>query len=174
MTDRAPPFTQWFDLASLGDAEKTIELHSSADQRSGIAEWLGVDALDSFAATVRLRRIADDLYEYDASFAADVTQACVVTLDPLKSHLSGTLARRYRMLPRARRHARAGEPIVADDDETETLASGVLDVAVPVLEELALVIDPYPRALGAVFDTPSDADKPANPFFALEKLKRKR
>ena len=107
-----------------------------------------------------------------------MVQSCVVTLAPVRSTLEGAFERQFRVLPaRARRAAPDVEPVVNDGD-TEMLASGVVDLAAPVLEEFVLAIDPYPRAPGAVFEGPTE-DEPeesaaAKPFAALAKLKTKR
>ena len=55
-------------------------------------------------------------------------------------------------------------------DEIESLR---YDLAAPLREELALAIDPYPRAPGVAFEKPDDADKSDHPFAVLERLKRK-
>jgi uncharacterized metal-binding protein YceD (DUF177 family) len=175
MTDQPAPFTHSFDLASLGEAERTIELNPSAAERAAIAAWAGVDALDAFSASVRVRREGTDAYAYDGSFHGDVTQSCVVTLAPVKAHLEGAVARDFRVVSqRARRARKPDEEAEAEgggDDETEVLPTGVLDIARPVLEEFVLAIDPYPRAPGAVFEAPTDEDRRENPFAALQKLK---
>jgi len=45
-------------------------------------------------------------------------------------------------------------------------------VAGPLLEELSLALDPYPKAPGAVFGAPAEeSDASENPFAVLEKLK---
>jgi uncharacterized metal-binding protein YceD (DUF177 family) len=176
MTDRAPPFSMNFDLASLGDAEKTVTLSPSAAERAAIAAWAGIDALDAFSARVTVRRAGDDAYNLAGTFAADVTQSCVVTLEPVRAHLEGEFERHYRVLPpRARRRAEPDDAAVAGGgDEEEILESGMTDLAQPVLEDFVLAIDPYPRAPGAAFETSTDPNKPANPFAVLEKLKGKR
>jgi uncharacterized metal-binding protein YceD (DUF177 family) len=174
MTEPPLPFSLSFDLASLGDAEKTVTLAPSAEERAAIAAWAGIDGVVSFSASVRLRREGADTYALDASFTADVVQSCVVTLASVPSHLEGTVSRAFRVMPhRGRRHAPPEELEEGGDDETEVLTGGHVDLALPVLEEFLLAIDPYPRVPGAVFEAPSDPDKPVNPFAVLEKLKGK-
>jgi uncharacterized metal-binding protein YceD (DUF177 family) len=175
VTDQPAPFTHSFDLASLGDAEKQVELKPSAPERAAIASWAGVDALDRFSASVRLRRESADTFAYEGSFQTDLTQSCVVTLAPVKGHLEGAVSRRFHVVPQRARRARKPEDAVdaESDDDSEILPSSVLDLARPILEELVLAIDPYPRAPGVVFEAPPDPDEKANPFAALEKLKRK-
>jgi uncharacterized metal-binding protein YceD (DUF177 family) len=168
-----PPYCHPFDLASLGDAEKVIEFAPSVAERGAIAAWAGIDALSALSATVRLRRAGTDAFEYSGTFSAEIAQSCVVTLDPVHTRIEGTVERKFQATASLRkRHAQDEEPLEADD-ETEPIIGGILDLAAPVLEELALAIDPYPRAPGAVFEAPSDSDKPANPFAVLAGLKKK-
>jgi uncharacterized metal-binding protein YceD (DUF177 family) len=174
MSDSHPPYSLNFDLGSLGDAEKTVTLSPSASERVAIASWAGVDALDAFSARVTLRRSGESAYDLAGNFAADVTQSCVVTLEPVRAHLEGDIERHYRVLPpRARRRSDPDDMPAGDDDGDEVLESTMVDLAQPVLEDLLLAIDPYPRAPGAAFEAPADPDKPANPFAVLGKLKSK-
>jgi uncharacterized metal-binding protein YceD (DUF177 family) len=179
MPDQPAPFTHSFDLASLGEAVKTVELKPNASERGAIAAWAGIEALKSLSASVRVRRDGTDTYAYEGTFSADITQSCVVTLAPVKAHIEGAVSRAFRVVPQRARRARkpddeAEMEIEGSDDDTEVLPSGVLDLARPILEEFVLAIDPYPRAPGAVFEAPKDEDKRENPFAALEKLKRER
>jgi len=97
----------------------------------------------------RLARSSSDSFAYDASFAADVVQDCVVTLEPVRAHLEGGFTRRYRLLPKpSRRRGPVPDIEITDtgEDELEVLASPHVDLAAPLLEELSLALDPYPRA----------------------------
>ena len=52
------------------------------------------------------------------------------------------------------------------------LPSPHVDLAAPLLEELTLALDPYPRAPGVAFAALKDEAAPtANPFAVLAKLK---
>jgi len=129
--------------------------------------------------------VGGDEYAYRGHFEADVVQACVITLAPVPSHLSGEIFRKFRVLPRpsTRRRKSAIEPTSAvpaiidlaatDEDSPELLDQSVLDLAAPLLEELSLGLDPYPKAPGAAFEVPPERPVPAdNPFAVLERLKR--
>ncbi len=64
--------------------------------------------------------------------------------------------------------------IAASDEDIEVLANPIIDVAQPVLEELSLALDPYPRAEGATFTGPREQTSPAaSPFAVLESLNRR-
>jgi uncharacterized metal-binding protein YceD (DUF177 family) len=171
-----------FDLAGVGDRDITVRLSPDADERAAIAEWLGATAPARLDADITLSRRGDDLYRYDARFAADVVQACVVTLEPVPAHVEGGFTRDFRLPARAggrkrkEREQQVAIPVrrpMESEDGPETLDQQSLDLAAPLLEELSLALDPYPRAPGAALDTVEDAEEHApNPFAVLEKLKR--
>jgi uncharacterized metal-binding protein YceD (DUF177 family) len=124
--------------------------------------------------------VGDDEYVYGASFVADVVQACVVTLEPVSSHLTGEFRRLFKVMPRAigghRRRASASAGSVElsslEDDDPELIEGTSIDLAAPILEEVSLALDPYPRAPGVAFESPKEEKNPADsPFAVLEALK---
>ncbi len=174
MSDQPPPYTHPFELAGLSDRGAELSLSPDAAERARVAAWLGVLEVPRLEATVRLARLDDSVYRYDAEFIADVVQACVVTLEPVPGHHTGTAARRYRLTAKApRRPSRDVEIDPGDDEEApEVISSSLLDVAAPILEELSLMLDPYARAPGVAFEPPKDEPRSAdNPFAVLAKLK---
>src|SRR5262245_28168330 len=146
MSDRPPPYTYPFELMSLSERGAEVSLSPDAAERTRIAAWLDALEVPRFDATIRLVRSDDGVYRYDAEFSAEVVQACVVTLEPVPSQHRGAVTRRYRIVSKTlRRPLRDAEFDMADDDETiETLSSSLLDLAGPALEELSLMLDPYP------------------------------
>jgi uncharacterized metal-binding protein YceD (DUF177 family) len=61
------------------------------------------------------------------------------------------------------------------DDGLETIDSPIVDVAAPVLEELSLALDPYPRKPGVAYVPPEEGDAAAvkeSPFSVLKNLKQ--
>ncbi len=174
MSDQPPPYTQPFELAGLSDRGAELSLSPDAAERARIAAWIGALEVPRLDATIRLSRESDDVYRYEADFTAEVVQACVVTLEPAPSQHAGHAERRYRVVARSPRRSAKAPDIEAGDDEDapEVIGRSLLDVAAPVLEELSLSLDPYPRAPGVTFDPPKDDDdKGANPFSVLGKLK---
>ncbi len=174
MPDQPSPYTSTFDLARLSERGVELSLSPDAAERARLAAWLGALELPRFAATVRLARMPDDTYTYDAEFTAEIVQACVVTLEPVRSAHTGSVARHYRIAPKP---SRRGKPPVeidvgADEEAPEVLSSPLLDVAAPALEELSLMLDPYPRAPGVTFEPPKEDPQPTeSPFAVLAKLK---
>ena len=179
------PFARPFDLGTVRDRAVEVSLAPGPVERAGIAHWLGIDSVDSLKAFVQLSRSGVDEYVYRGHFEADVVQACVITLAPVPSHLSGEMLRKFQVLPRSspRRRKPIIEPApaipavidlsIADEDGPELLDRPVLDLAAPLLEELSLALDPYPKAPGAAFEVPPEPLAPAeNPFAVLETLKK--
>jgi len=174
MTDQPPPYTHPFELAGLSERGVELSLSPDAAERVRIAAWLNALEVPRLDATIRLARLDDDVYRYDAELTAEVVQACVVTLEPVRSLHSGAATRRYRVMAKAPRRPSRGVEIDVgnDEDAAEVLFSSLLDVAAPVLEELSLMLDPYPRAPGVTFEPPKDESKgPDYPFAVLAKLK---
>jgi uncharacterized metal-binding protein YceD (DUF177 family) len=132
-------------------------------------------SVDAFEAVFRIRRAARDVYVCEAHFEADLVQSCVVTLEPVSAHVAGDFERRLeirRVRARAAPPAGVAAESAGDDDDTEILSGSVTDLAVPLLEEFALCVDPYPRKASAEFVATDDAATlPENPFAILEKLK---
>jgi uncharacterized metal-binding protein YceD (DUF177 family) len=177
------PLTKIFDLNRLSEAGTEIIIAPDADVRLRIAAWAEIVALDTLRAVITLRRLAPDHFSYAAEMDATVTQECAVTLEPVVSKIQ----RQFRRDLRLRRSRRSGEPrvmdfsggelsaLAGDDDVPEEIDSPQFDLAAPVLEELVLAIEPYPRAPGAMLDPSEEAlHKPASPFAVLKSLKQDR
>jgi hypothetical protein len=180
MNSTIPAYSVLLDLGSVPDHGVERTLAPNAEEQEAIARWLGVEAIDSFSATVRVTRRGEDHYAYEACFEVALVQACVVTLEPVPAHLTGEFRRDFRVRPRAsgkkRRQTEETPASVElsglDDEESDWLDQHELDLAAPVLEELTLVLDPYPRAPGASLKLPpEEAAVGDSPFAVLEKLK---
>jgi uncharacterized metal-binding protein YceD (DUF177 family) len=174
------PYSLPFDLNTLTDRTVETRLDPAAPERAEIAKWLGADALDSLTAAVRLKRLGEDRFRYEAQYCADVMQSCVITLAPVRSHLEAEFSRDYRLSPgsRPRKPSAPRSLMIADlnAEEEETLTGHMLDLAAPVLEEISLSLDPYPRAPGATFPATAEEGSEStaraeNPFAILERLK---
>lgn len=171
-TTAAPPLHHFFDLGDLSQAGSVVAVVAGGDELARLAKWAGVDAVKRFAAEVTLHKLSQTRFGFEADLAADIVQSCVVTLEPIETHIARHLVRELHLAPKAR--PREGELTLAagDDDVPETIASLHYDLAAPLLEEFVLAIDPYPRKEGATF-TPPEAPEaaPESPFASLKHLK---
>lgn len=179
MISVSPQFSSLYDLTNLPEHGTDLTIAPGFDERAQIAAWLHVESLEDFKASIKLSRASSGRFLYRAHFDADVVQACVVTLEPVSSHLSADFERSYQLTPTTSRSGRKrnAPPVVApnqeDDDAPEFVDSPVIDIAAPILEELSLALDPYPRREGASFAQPEPAENATNnPFAILKTLKR--
>jgi hypothetical protein len=171
----APPLQRFFDLGRLSDAGHEIILAPSAAELQALAQWAEVSSIEGFTATIELTRKPGNHFLYEARFAADLTQGCVVTLEPVRAHLEGRFSRDLHLTRVSRRSVPEVEVLAAgagDDEAPEEITSTNYDLAGPVLEEFSLLIDPYPRAPGAAFESGAEeGEAPENPFAVLKSLK---
>jgi uncharacterized metal-binding protein YceD (DUF177 family) len=175
MSENDYPISHLFELGRLSQAGDEISIAPSPEDLARIARWADVEAVSSLCAKIDLRKLSPTRYTYDARLEADIVQSCVVTLEPVRSHIERSFRRELILSPTSQRVAKdiAVDVTPLDEDGREEIASLRYDLAVPVLEELALAIDPYPRAPGVAFEPPAGgADSPDHPFAALKGLKK--
>ncbi len=166
------PISHPYELGRLSQAGAEVVLSPNAEELQRIAEWAGVDRVDSFTAKIDLRKITHTRYAFDVDLVADIVQSCVVTLEPVRAHLERKFSRDLLLTQAALHVAKEIDIAPVDEDGREEIATLRYDLAAPVLEELALAIDPYPRAPGVAFEPPPDPDKAeSHPFAALAGLK---
>ena len=166
------PLHHRYDLGDLSQAGSVVTVRAGGDELARLAKWASVDAVRAFEGTVGLRRISRTHFEFEADLAADIVQTCVITLEPVETHIERHITRELLFAPRAQ--PEEGELTLAagDDDVPETIMSLDYDLAAPLLEEFALAIDPYPRKAGAAFAVPAEPDDaPESPFAVLKTLK---
>jgi uncharacterized metal-binding protein YceD (DUF177 family) len=177
--ENSAPLERFFDLPTLSQAGAEIAIAASGDDLAQLAKWIDVDAVEHFDAVVKLKKLSQTRFAYSAEFKADVVQACVVTLEPVKAHIERQFARELHLA--SAKAARfdappdfAGALPVSAEETPEEITNPRFDVAGPLLEELVLSIDPYPRCEGAAFAEPgTPADKPENPFAVLKTLAKR-
>lgn len=153
-----------------------ITLDASAAECAALARRFGVDDIANFTAHIVLTPFASgNKVAMKARFDADVRQACVVTLEPLTTHVTGELVAEF--VPSAFiEHAGEVEFGAGEDDPPEPIVDGRIEVGELIAQQLGLEIDPFPRAPGVEFQGlnlgADGADAPRrSPFTVLEKLK---
>jgi uncharacterized metal-binding protein YceD (DUF177 family) len=159
MTPVKPEFSRRVELARLGAHEAVYPIAAKPNEREALALRFDLLSLDRLEAEVRLNRLAGGLVRVDGRFAADVVQACVVSLEPVVSRLVQEFTALYG-------------PGVDADDVTIDLESELIepfegdgiDIGEAVAQQLALCLEPYPRAEGArLAGTESEAKREEKP-----------
>ena len=166
-----PEFPRPVDLARVGDAVTRLEIAANAAERAALAKRFGVPAIDSLQAKLELRRIRGGAaVKLAGQLTADVTQSCVVTLEPVKQHVEEAFEVLYSNDVTDEQTAIGAASDIA---WPEPLPEGPLDVGEAVAEQLSLALDPYPRAAGVTLEPRwTGEDDAAKPFAALGKLKK--
>lgn len=169
------------------DGDLAVELCADSAERRALARRFGLLEIGSLHASGRLERTEQSgEIRFHGRLEAEVVQACVVSLEPVAATVRTSFARRYHRIRGAAAHGAAvpqHHDWMADEDEVEPLTGRTIDLGEAIAEELALALDPYPRAADA--DTlvsqalgPNislGAVEPAEtPFAALGQLKEKR
>jgi hypothetical protein len=168
--EQAAPIHHFIGLGDLSQAGSRIEVVAGGDDLARLARWAGVDTVRAFRARVELSRLSRTRFSFEAELEADIVQSCVVTLDPVVTHIARQVTRELHFSPRPR--AEGGELTLSagDEDVPEEIASLDYDLAAPLLEELLLSIDPYPRKAGVTFEPPAQpAESPESPFAVLKR-----
>lgn len=156
-----------------------LEREATVEERTAVAAALDIISCERIALSGRARAQAGGRYLFEGRLEAAVSQACVVSLDPVPATLSIALDVEFQ--PKSDENRGDGEGDLGDPFETtevEPIESGRLDVGRVVFEEIASHLDPFPRAEGVELDTnesgggtsPSGAD---SPFAKLAALKKK-
>jgi uncharacterized metal-binding protein YceD (DUF177 family) len=149
MTARnSPEFSHIVRPSELPDGGARFTLEASPEERAALAARFGLEALDAFRAEIELKWISGGAFlRLKARIQADVTQACVVTLEPVRTALDQPLEILYAHEPE--------DPELLESDlerDIELLEADSLDIGEIVAEEMALMLDPYPRAPGAALE----------------------
>jgi uncharacterized metal-binding protein YceD (DUF177 family) len=168
-------FSYPFDLSSVSRAgsEEAFEVPEAACQV--IAETYEVDGIEDFTARFRLTRLSKNEYALEGHFAVTILQTCIVTLKPLHTVAEQDFKRRYDIAPHhAARREVSSANVELESEDRETLHGTSLDLVRPLLEELSLAIDPYPRIPGAALERSSkEQSAEESPFAVLRALKDK-
>ena len=162
---------------SVGARGHSARIEPDAPQREAIAAAYDLLEVPVFAADMLLERVDKDTVAVAGRLTAEVTQPCVVSLDPVIQIIDETFRVRVTMpdSPITPPPGRPGAEVHVDpeEDPPEVVVDGHIDISGIILEHFSLAIDPYPRADGVAMPgeyraQPSpDSD---SPFAALSKL----
>lgn len=176
-----PEFSRPYSPDSLGEDEVVERVEASATERSAVARRLSLVSLDRLAAVLRIRRSdGQGVISVAGRFEAEVTQTCVVSLQPLDRHLAEDFSVRYWLAPADGGETGTVDVDAAVDDPPETLGPDGLDLGETVVQQLAIALDPYPRGADAVLGTlewggkKGDEAVKESPFDGLKSLRRGR
>ena len=175
--DTKPEFSRLLPLERLGEAGASERIAAGPEERAALARRFGLLALDRLEAELHLSRAGEGLVRVTGRFQAELSQACVVSLEPVRSRLEQTVTLLYsEALP-----GDEGRELVIDPDAEEPpepIGPEGIDLGEAVVQQFALALEPYPRASGAEMAEPAMGETgtgPAkeNPFAVLKGLTEK-
>lgn len=160
-----------YSISDIPETGLAAERRATPAARAEIAAALDLLACNRLETRYEVKPLSQGWYLLVGTLEADVTQSCVVTLEPVESHLVEPLEVEFRPgLP-----AGVAEFDALEARDIEPLEGGAIPLGRIVYEHLASAIDPYPRKEGVVLEQPSggskDAEEGANPFAILKQLK---
>lgn len=170
MTDPREPDTRPLPLSRsvavrslAADAETPVALVPDAAKLGRLARHMGVEWLADVALEGSLAPHGRKGWRLEARLKARIGQLCVVTLAPLETVVDSRVRRDFQpgAEPAGVIALTIGDAGADDEAEPPEPLRETIDLAAILVEELALAIDPYPRAagaeLGAVSRTPPGA-----------------
>lgn len=183
----APEFSRPIPRERLGGQVITEEISATPQERAALARRFRLAGLDLLRATAIIEPAEDadgadgkaGLLRLSGHLSADVRQACVVSLAPVARRIEEDFTLLYSLEPGPTPGAEAVEVVVDPEavEPPEPLGPGGFDLGEAVAQQLAVALDPYPRAPGAAFEEapepPGVAEaEPRRGFAVLEALKR--
>ena len=168
MSDR---FAHQLRLDQIRDGER-LDLVADEVERKAIAKRLGLGSLDRLEAHITLTRTGD-IVRAEGRLVAALDQSCVVTGDPVASHVDEPFALLF-----------TPEPANGPDEEIELGESdcdtvfydgALIDLGSAIADTLALSLDPYPRSAGAAAalkEAGVITEEQTSPFAILAKLRK--
>ena len=179
----------YFVDANKIDAQvKELNISPEQENVSRLCNRLNLLSIEGIDAKIQIQRNdMNKVVHVHGIILADVTQACVVSGEPVQAHIedsfdawyaepnqavSFTKARRERMSPKEKEE----QPVLEEEDDPEPIVGGKIDVGELVVQYLSLALNPYPRKEGvhSDFGEPLE-DAPDgtynNPFAALKEWK---
>jgi uncharacterized metal-binding protein YceD (DUF177 family) len=171
------PFSRPVRVEPLPKDGLNQTIAADAAERAALAALNGLPAIAKLTANLTLRRAGRDVVRVTGQVLAEVTQTCIVSLEPFAVMIDEPVDVRFAAPREAeagrRKQSAAGEADAAHfeaEDPPDPIVDGKIDLGTLAAEFMALALDPYPRKPGAVFE-PSDKDAPNDsPFGALADL----
>jgi hypothetical protein len=162
-------------------------IEASPSECVDIAVACKIERLTDFSFAYRLQPLSQGRFLLSGNLCANVTQACVITLEPVDERIDEAVS--VELWPEDQIAAEENDETVVDNHNTEghgsdvqltdlpdppePIVNGRFDLGAFAAEELAAAINPYPRKEGAAFSwtDPTDALEKSGPFAALTKLR---
>ena len=189
----ASPKAEWSVMVKSDDvisAGKTYEISPDEAQLKSLAKRFDVKEIESLNAKITLRRENAHIVYAQGTVNASIKQNCVVTLEPVETHISDEFEAWYAdesqavSFKRAQREAESKKdlldvPMLDESEDPEPMVNGQIDIADLASQYFSLAIPAYPTKEGITYSVQVEEPKEAknnmklNPFAALKNWRPK-
>ena len=142
----APEFSRLVAADTISNNPQHREIVAEAGEREALARRFDLLSLDKLTAVLDLQRQPGEVIHVSGHLSTDVVQRCVVSLVPVPAHLEADFEVSYGG---ASAQADEGDIDPVGIDAPEPLIEGRIDLGEALAQQLAIALDPYPRAPGA-------------------------
>jgi len=182
--DGLAEFSRVVKMTALGREPEGFSAKATPMEAEALARRLGLLDLTDFSIEAEIRKWRRGV-RVTGRIVADVSQECIVTLDPVPDHIDETFDRGFLPERDIVGDVKPGQEVEIEDDpelgDLPDLLGEALDLGEIATEALILALDPYPRAdgedpLDLAAAPPGEApisDEEVKPFAALAQLRDK-
>ncbi|MCZ4280130.1 DUF177 domain-containing protein [Kiloniella laminariae] len=177
-------FSRRYPADRIQARSQVIELKAKPEECAALARRFDLVELNNLSAVLNLEpKGKGSLLLVTGQLKADVIQACAVSAEPIISSLDESFEILYSFDP----VDEAGDEILIDmdaEDPPEMVELQGIDFGEAVAQQLAVMLDPYPRKSGVSWDGESVDEAPDeekapqtekhNPFSVLKDLQSKK
>lgn len=161
----APEFSRRVPLGRIGAEGLAVRVEANEAERAAVAARLGLPEIRSLACDFSLQPAGRERIAASGRLRAEVVQVSVVSLDPFAAAVAEDFTCAF--VP-----ADTLSDEIDPDSEDELPYEGeALDLGEAATEQLALALDPYPRAPGEALEESGEA--PPGAFDALDVLRKR-
>ena len=168
-------FSYQITVDDLPQSEQHYRLKADAENLAKIKDILKVPAVKSFSSDIYLKfNQRQHLLKLWGTAKALLTLESVISLELFDKEYDADFELTYDTEATLKSQREEEEELSINDNTPDVVINGKLDLADIAIEQIALVMDDYPRQEGEVFSFKSEfspEDDAKNPFAALQKLK---
>ncbi|BBK31455.1 uncharacterized protein DUF177 involved in 23S rRNA accumulation [Stella humosa] len=150
MTTQTPPeFSRLVSVERVDRRGLERKIEADPAERAALAKRFDLIQIDRLVATVRLKSInGGTAIRLDGHIEGSVVQSCTVTLEPVPATVESDFVLLFT-------RQKDGEEVdIAFEDEiVEPLEGSDIDIGEAAAQELAVALDPYPRAPGVSLES---------------------
>lgn len=166
-------FSYPLKIDELGQGEQRYNISADKAQLETLSEILQVPSVNSFHADIKLNfQKKKGVLDVSGRVQAELGLISVISLTPFNKEYTTDFKLTYDTNA-------TYEDIYADDEDIkldvpDIVIGGKINLADIAIEQLALVMEDYPRQDGETFEAVIEDNSPVreNPFAVLEKLKK--